>query len=47
VAWLPGDRILADRPTGIDGGDPGTWTIALNAGASRLSTAPVALGVLQ
>jgi hypothetical protein len=46
VAWLPGDRILADRPTGIDGGDPGTWILIPTAGASRLSTAPVALGPL-
>ncbi|MDB5066328.1 MAG: hypothetical protein JWM18_2762 [Chloroflexi bacterium] len=47
VAWLPGDHILADRPTGIDGGDPGTWTVIPTTGASRVSTAPVALGVLR
>ncbi len=47
VAWLPGGRILADRPSGIEGGDPGTWTIIPAAGATRLSTAPLALGLLQ
>jgi hypothetical protein len=46
VGWLPGDRILADRPTGIEGGDPGTWMITPAAGSTRLSTAPIALGVL-
>jgi hypothetical protein len=46
VGWLPGGRILADRPTGIEGGDPGTWMITPAAGATRVSTAPYALGLL-
>jgi hypothetical protein len=46
VGWLPGDRILADRPSGIQGGDPGTWMIVPAAGATRLSTAATAVGVL-
>ena len=46
VAWLPGDRVLADRPSGIEGGDPGTWMITPSAGSTRLSTAPLALGLL-
>ena len=46
VAWLPGDRVLADRPSGIEGGDPGTWMITPAAGSTRLSTAPLALGLL-
>jgi hypothetical protein len=46
VAWLPGDHILADRPSGIEGGDPGTWMIVPAAGATRLSTATTALGML-
>jgi hypothetical protein len=44
VAWLPGARILADRPAGIDGGDPGTWIIVPAAGATRLSTGTEAVG---
>ena len=46
VGWLPGGRVLADRPSGIEGGDPGTWMITPEAGSTRLSTAPLALGVL-
>jgi hypothetical protein len=44
AGWLAGGRILADRPAGIDGGDPGTWMIAPSAGAIRLSTGTDALG---
>jgi hypothetical protein len=46
VGWLPGGRVLGDRPTGIEGGDPGTWMIIPAAGATRISTAPFALGLL-
>jgi len=46
AGWLPGGRILADRPTGIEGGDPGTWAITPEAGSTRLSTAPLTLGLL-
>jgi hypothetical protein len=44
VAWLPGGRILADRPAGVGGGDPGTWMIVPAAGATRLSTGTEAVG---
>jgi len=47
VGWLPGDRILADRPGGIQGGDPGSWMVIPAAGATRLSTAATAVGVLN
>ncbi len=46
VGWLPGGRLLTDRPTGIEGGDPGTWMVAPGSGATRLSTGPLALGLL-
>ena len=44
VAWLPGGRILAHRPSGVGGGDPGTWMIDPTAGATRLSTGTEAVG---
>ncbi|HEX3606870.1 MAG TPA: hypothetical protein VH134_13180 [Candidatus Dormibacteraeota bacterium] len=47
AGWLPGGHILADRPTGIEGGDPGTWAIIPEAGATRISTAVMALGLLD
>jgi hypothetical protein len=34
-------------PSGIEGGDPGSWMVIPAAGSTRLSTAATAVGVLD